>query len=111
MLAVALVPYLLTVVPVRWRWTVVLAGGVCAYGVWTSGSRAALVVTVVALRIEERGVRAIVSPLATRHRGWPHRVRATGRQNRRAAFDAGAWQRRQLDAVSRLPVEQHGQDD
>ncbi|GAA2081394.1 hypothetical protein GCM10009821_22530 [Aeromicrobium halocynthiae] len=46
MLAVALVPYLLTVVPVRWRWTVVLAGGVCAYGVWTSGSRAALVVTV-----------------------------------------------------------------
>jgi O-antigen ligase len=43
MLAIALVPFLLASVPRAWR-PVVLAGmAVCAWGVWISGSRAALV--------------------------------------------------------------------
>ncbi|WP_375000984.1 O-antigen ligase family protein [Aeromicrobium sp. CTD01-1L150] len=46
MLALALIPYLLRELPHRLRGVVVVAGGLCAYGVWVSGSRAALVVAV-----------------------------------------------------------------
>ncbi|MGJ9412758.1 O-antigen ligase family protein [Aeromicrobium sp. CF4.19] len=46
MLALALIPFLLRELPRRWHWAVLVAGGVCAYGVWVSGSRAALVVAV-----------------------------------------------------------------
>lgn len=46
MLALALLPFLLRVLPRRWSWLVVLAGGACAWSVWISGSRAALLVTV-----------------------------------------------------------------
>lgn len=42
MLAVALVPFLYAEVPSRLRWLVLLGGAVSAYGVWMSGSRAAL---------------------------------------------------------------------
>lgn len=48
LLAVALVPFLLSALP---RWTapfLVVAAGVNAYGVWISGSRAALVVAILA---------------------------------------------------------------
>ena len=47
MLAVALVPFLYAEVPSRLRWLVLVGGAVSAYGVWMSGSRAALAGTVV----------------------------------------------------------------
>jgi O-antigen ligase len=43
MLAIALLPFLLAAVPRGWRPAVVAATAVCAWGVWISGSRAALV--------------------------------------------------------------------
>lgn len=46
MLALALLPFLLRVLPRRWSWAVVLMGGACAWGVWISGSRAALMAAV-----------------------------------------------------------------
>jgi hypothetical protein len=45
MLAVTLVPFLLVGTPRSYRWVVLGAGAVCGYGVWISGSRAALVGT------------------------------------------------------------------
>ncbi|RYY45407.1 MAG: hypothetical protein EON53_10705 [Actinomycetales bacterium] len=46
MLGLALVPFLLRVLPRRWSWLVLLLGVACAWNVWVSGSRAALVVAV-----------------------------------------------------------------
>lgn len=46
MLGLALVPFLLRVLPRRWSWLVLLLGAACAWNVWVSGSRAALVVAV-----------------------------------------------------------------
>lgn len=46
MLALALLPFLLRVLPRRWTWAVLLMGAVCAWSVWISGSRAALVAAV-----------------------------------------------------------------
>ena len=46
MLGLALVPFLLRVLPRRWSWLVLLLGGACAWSVWVSGSRAALLVAV-----------------------------------------------------------------
>ncbi|MFC5676308.1 O-antigen ligase family protein [Aeromicrobium endophyticum] len=46
MLALTLIPFLLQELP-RWSgWIVLAAAGVCGYGVWISGSRAALLVAV-----------------------------------------------------------------
>ena len=42
LLAVALVPFIVTQVPRSWRWIPLGLGAVCMYGVWISGSRAAL---------------------------------------------------------------------
>lgn len=42
LLAISLVPFLLAEVPRRFRWTMLVAGAVSAYGIWMSGSRAAL---------------------------------------------------------------------
>jgi O-antigen ligase len=47
MLAVTLVPFLFAALPGAYRWAALAAGAVCAYGIWISGSRAALVGTVV----------------------------------------------------------------
>lgn len=49
-LGIALVPFLLQTVPARLRWIVVVAAGVSFYGVWISGSRAALL-CVIALAV------------------------------------------------------------
>lgn len=46
MLALALLPFLLRVLPRRWSWIVLVLGGACAWSVWVSGSRAALLVAV-----------------------------------------------------------------
>lgn len=43
LLAVAVVPFLVAELPRRLRWTVLAAGAVSAYGIWMSGSRAALI--------------------------------------------------------------------
>ncbi|HSV37259.1 MAG TPA: hypothetical protein VLI04_00740 [Nocardioidaceae bacterium] len=42
-LATALVPYVVAYTKQQWRWCIWLAGLVCVYGVWFSGSRAAFV--------------------------------------------------------------------
>lgn len=46
LLAVALIPFLLQELPKRFAWMLVAAGLICAYGIWLSGSRAALLVAV-----------------------------------------------------------------
>lgn len=46
MLGVALVPFLLEAVKPAWRWVVLLGGAVSVWGVWISGSRAALVAVI-----------------------------------------------------------------
>jgi hypothetical protein len=43
LLGLTLVPFLLAATPSRLRWCALAAGLVCAYGIWMSGSRAALV--------------------------------------------------------------------
>ena len=42
LLAVALIPFIFTQTPRAWRWLPPVAGVVCLYGVWSSGSRGAL---------------------------------------------------------------------
>lgn len=58
MLALALLPFLLRVLPRRWSWLVLLLGAACAWNVWVSGSRAALLaaaaVAVLFVAIERR---------------------------------------------------------
>jgi len=56
LLAAALIPFLLTQFPRSWRWMPAGAGVVCLYGVYSSGSRAALAVLI--------GVAAIYPVLA-----------------------------------------------
>jgi hypothetical protein len=56
LLAAALIPFLLTQFPRSWRWIPAGAGVVCLYGVYSSGSRAALAVLI--------GVAAIYPVLA-----------------------------------------------
>ena len=46
MLAATLVPFIVTQFPRSWRWIPAGAGVVCLYGVWSSGSRAALAVLI-----------------------------------------------------------------
>lgn len=43
LLGLTLVPFLLKASPRRVRWIALVAGALCAYGIWMSGSRAALV--------------------------------------------------------------------
>lgn len=61
LLAVCLVPYLLSFTPPSWRWLPWAAGAVCVAGIWTSGSRAALLVFIlvaVIYPLTERSVKA-----------------------------------------------------
>lgn len=44
LLAAALVPFVVGAISVNWRWVYWGAGLICAYGIWLSGSRAALLV-------------------------------------------------------------------
>ncbi|MBC7630273.1 O-antigen ligase, partial [Aeromicrobium sp.] len=44
MLGLALIPFLLQELPRRFSWVVLLAAASCGYGIWISGSRAALLV-------------------------------------------------------------------
>lgn len=64
MLAVTLVPFLLAELPRAYAWLVLGAGAVCAYGIWISGSRAALVgtaiVAVVYLLLSRRVEHALI---------------------------------------------------
>ncbi|MEJ7635443.1 O-antigen ligase family protein [Aeromicrobium sp.] len=46
LLGLALVPFIYQELPKAYAWIVVGAGGTCAYGIWISGSRAALLVAV-----------------------------------------------------------------
>lgn len=46
LLAACLVPYVAAFFAPSWRWVAWAAGGVCLYGIWISGSRAALLVIV-----------------------------------------------------------------
>lgn len=46
LLAACLVPYVVAFIRPSWRWAAWAAGGVCLYGIWISGSRAALLVVV-----------------------------------------------------------------
>jgi hypothetical protein len=46
LLAVAVIPFIVTQFPRKWRWVPAAAAVVCLYGVWSSGSRAALAVLV-----------------------------------------------------------------
>lgn len=47
LLGLALIPFLLHELPKSFRWMVLTAAAICAYGIWISGSRAALLVAVV----------------------------------------------------------------
>lgn len=51
MLAIALMPFLLEALPRAWRPVVLAATAVCAWGVWISGSRAALIAAVAVLAL------------------------------------------------------------
>jgi O-antigen ligase len=67
LLAVALIPFLLTQFPRSWRWLVVGLGVVCLYGVWSSGSRgalAALIAVAVIFPVLARSVLAALALLA-----------------------------------------------
>jgi hypothetical protein len=46
MLAVTIIPFIVTQFPRSWRWIPAAAGAVCLYGVYSSGSRAALAVLI-----------------------------------------------------------------
>lgn len=46
LLAACLVPYVVAFMRPSWRWVGWAAGGVCLYGIWISGSRAALLVVI-----------------------------------------------------------------
>ena len=46
LLAIAIIPFIVTQFPRSWRWIPLAAGVVCLYGVWSSGSRAALAVMI-----------------------------------------------------------------
>lgn len=51
MLGIALMPFLLEALPRTWRPVVLAATAVCAWGVWISGSRAALIVAIAVLAL------------------------------------------------------------
>ncbi|MEH3034318.1 MAG: hypothetical protein PGN07_09840 [Aeromicrobium erythreum] len=51
MLGLALIPFLLRVMPRQWHWLVCALGLGCLYGIWVSGSRAALLVAVAVLAL------------------------------------------------------------
>ena len=46
LLAVTIIPFIVTQFPPNWRWLPPALGVVCLYGVWSSGSRAALAVMI-----------------------------------------------------------------
>jgi O-antigen ligase len=46
LLAIAIIPFIVTQLPRNWRWVPAGAAVVCLYGVWSSGSRAALAVMI-----------------------------------------------------------------
>ena len=64
MLGVALVPFLLANVPRQWTWLVLLGGALSAYGVWLSGSRAALLVAVAITALYPLLARSVPAALA-----------------------------------------------
>ena len=47
LLAACLVPYIVAFIHPPWRWVAWAGGGLCLYGIWISGSRAALLVVVI----------------------------------------------------------------
>lgn len=57
LLGIVLIPFLMTQTPRRWRWILVVAGSVCFWAIWASGSRAALA-TLIAV--------AVIYPLLSR---------------------------------------------
>lgn len=62
-LSVALMPYLLEVIPRSWRWLVVVAFAFCAYGIYISGSRAALICMILVAMLYPVARRSIVYAL------------------------------------------------
>ena len=64
LLAVALLPFIFTQIPRSWRWITVVAGVVCLYGVWSSGSRAALAALIAIALIYPALARSVLAGLA-----------------------------------------------
>jgi hypothetical protein len=64
LLAVALVPFLVMQFPRSWRWIPPVAGVVCLYGVWSSGSRAALAALIAVAVIYPVLARSVMAGLA-----------------------------------------------
>ena len=64
LLAVALIPFILTQVPRSWRWIPLGLGAVCMYGVWISGSRAALAALIAVAVIYPVLARSVLAGLA-----------------------------------------------
>jgi hypothetical protein len=67
LLAVAIIPFIVTQLPQKWRLIPIPLGVVCLYGVWSSGSRAALAVMIgvaVIYPVLKRSILAAVGLLA-----------------------------------------------
>lgn len=64
LLAVALLPYVWESLDRRWHWLVIACAGANAWGIWTSGSRAALIAAVGALALYILFTRSVVVALA-----------------------------------------------
>jgi O-antigen ligase len=64
MLAVFLLPFIMSQIPRSWRWIPAVLGVVCLYGVWSSGSRAALAVLIAVAMIFPVLARSVLAALA-----------------------------------------------
>lgn len=64
LLAFALLPYVWETIDQRWRWLVVACGAANVWGIWISGSRAALVAAVAAVALYILFTRSVVVALA-----------------------------------------------
>jgi hypothetical protein len=63
LLAIVLIPFLLTQTPRQRRWIPVAAGLVCLWGLWTSGSRAALAALIVVIVVYPLLSRSVIAGL------------------------------------------------